>query len=710
MMSSLSHHVPRAAGLFRAMTVAIGAVCAIGAMSASTAASAQTVTVVEYYNKSTALYFITGRASEQTALDGIADFQRTGMSFTAVDASGAVNAPLDRVCRYRIAVPGSPFSTHFYGPTSDCNTIASYNLSNFFNEGYDFAIEKPNGAGVCPANAPVAVYRSFRKLSPVDISNHRYTVSAASYAEMTRRDWTGEGVVFCVASATQETPRTVLASSLTFEDSCEVPRVGSSPYTGRTYPDRQGTLADQKNWLRSWKDENYLWYRELPVLNSAAYGTATSYYDALVTPVRIPDSTVNPSLKDRFSWWQSTAAYEQSAVGGASFGYGIRWSFVSTFPPRKLIVATVTPNSPAAVAGVQRGDSVLSIDGVDLVYGNDVNTLNRGLSPSASGETHRFVLAPAVGGTNRDVQLTATSVVTEPVPVSGVAQTPTGKVGYVALTTFSTNSAEAALVNAFAGLQATGVSDLVLDLRYNGGGLVLISSELAYMIAGPSRTAGKVFSRDKFNDKLPYGIFGNSPADVQTPFHATTQGRSVTAGQPLPTLNLGRVFVLTSPSSCSASESLISGLRGIDVEVITVGGTTCGKPYAFYPWDNCGTTHYSIQITAANHKNEGDYVHGFAATCAANDDLTRQLGDVQEGQFAAALSRRATGVCAPVEASSAVKRSIDADSALGLQELVNPLEQMAIKERPGHEAVNRDTAKSLPGITPRKPALLGEYR
>ncbi len=676
-----------------------------GTLSSTPVRAQQAVTVVEYYNKSIAAYFLTGRASEQSALDGVADFQRTGMSFVATESAGAT-APLDSVCRYRIAVTGSSFSSHFYGLTADCNVIASFNLTNFFNEGFDFAVERPI-AGVCPASSPAPVYRALRSLSPVDVPNHRYVVSQASYEEMIRRGWTGEGIAFCAKSAAQETPRLTFASSTAFEDRCAAPRVGASIYTGRTFPDRQGTLGDEKSWLRSWKDENYLWYREVPNLSGDNYSTAVNFYDALKTPAFVPSG----NSKDHFSWSQPTDEYEQSAVGGASFGYGIRWSFVRTTPPRKLVAALVTPGSPAALAGVTRGDSVLSIDGANLVNGNDVNTLNRGLSPQASGETHRFVFQPADGSALRDVTLAAGTITTEPVPVHGIVQTPTGKVGYVALTTFATNSAEAALVNTFAGLQTAGVSDLVLDLRYNGGGLVLISSELAYMIAGPARTAGKVFSRDKFNDKLPFGIFGSSSADVQTPFYSTTQGRSVAAGQALPTLNLGRVFVLTSGSSCSASESLINGLRGIDVEVITVGSTTCGKPYAFYPWDNCGTTYYSIQITAANHKSQGDYVEGFNATCAANDDLTRVLGDVQEGQFAAALSRRATGTCSPVAATSVTKRvASEGADPLALRIPFNPAQELLLVDRPDRPSLSPPNRGELPKISPVKPRLIGEYR
>ena len=138
-------------------------------------------------------------------------------------------------------------------------------------------------------------------------------------------------------------------------------------------------------------------------------------------------------------------------------------------------------------------------------------------------------------------------------------------------------------------------------------------------------------------------------------FYSKAVGFSLTAGTALPMLNLGRVFILTSSNSCSASEAVINGLRGVGVEVILIGDTTCGKPYGFFPTDNCGTTYYAIQFTGRNDKGEGDYINGFAPTCAATDDLTKQLGDPAERQLAAALTRRSTGACAPLSAEAASK-------------------------------------------------------
>jgi carboxyl-terminal processing protease len=122
----------------------------------------------------------------------------------------------------------------------------------------------------------------------------------------------------------------------------------------------------------------------------------------------------------------------------------------------------------------------------------------------------------------------------------------------------------------------------------------------------------------------------------------------------LPNLALGRVYVITGPGTCSASESIINALRGVNVQVYLIGSTTCGKPYGFYPTDNCGTTYFSIQFRGENNANFGDYSDGFSPAntaanagvsvpgCSVADDFTRELGDPAERRVAAALSFRAS--------------------------------------------------------------------
>ena len=141
---------------------------------------AQTITVVEYRNRTLDAYFITGRANEQALLDTVADFSRTGMTFQATAAASAP-ATLTRICRFYVSLANPFVNSHFYGLQGvDCESILAANPAGFTYEGYDFALPAPT-SGTC-SGGTFAVSRSFRALSGGKTSNHRYTVSAATYA------------------------------------------------------------------------------------------------------------------------------------------------------------------------------------------------------------------------------------------------------------------------------------------------------------------------------------------------------------------------------------------------------------------------------------------------------------------------------------------------------------------------------------------------
>jgi len=356
-----------------------------------------------------------------------------------------------------------------------------------------------------------------------------------------------------------------------------------------------------------------------------------------------------------------TSQWEALAQSGVSAGYGATWVVVAATPPRRIVVAYTDPGTEATSASVNlaRGATVLQVDGVDAV--NDgtqagVDALNEGLFPTQTGVSHTFLVQDVGATTSRAITMTSANVTSTPVQNVHTIPTASGPVGYMLFNDHLATS-EQELIQAINQLSAAGVSDLVIDIRYNGGGFLDIASELGFMIAGNPRTAGKTFELTQFNAKHPTvdPVTGKTIAPV--PFHTTSLGFSTTAGQPLPSLNLPRVFVLTGSNTCSASESIINSLQGVDVEVIQIGSTTCGKPYGFYPQDNCGTTYFSIQFSGKNAKGFGDYPDGFSPAntttnvgavitgCSVADDLNHQLGDSNEGRLAAALAFRQTSMC-----------------------------------------------------------------
>ena len=435
-----------------------------------------------------------------------------------------------------------------------------------------------------------------------------------------------------------------------FAQRCAAPRSGTA--------DVQGTLTDENNWLRSWTNDLYLWFSEVPDLDPSLYSSKLTYFSALKTPA----TTASGAPKDKFHFTYSTDVWKQMSESGQSAGYGAEFSLISATPPRQVVVAYTNPNTPAttAPANLARGAQIVTVDGVDVATSTDTDTLNGGLFPTSAGETHVFGVRDLNSSTTRTVTLTSAIVTSMPVQNVGTFNIGGGKVGYM-LFNDHLATAEPALIQAFTSLSNAGATDLVLDIRYNGGGYLDIASEVAYMIAG-TRTTGKHFETTQFNSRHPTVDPVTSQTITPLEFHSTAQGfsTSVSQGSPLPTLNLSRVFVLTGPDTCSASESIINSLRGIDVQVIQIGRTTCGKPYGFYPQDNCGTTYFSIEFRGVNNAGYGDYTDGFqpgtetasnlsvVAGCQVADDFTHALGDTAEARFGAALQYRANGSCPAV--------------------------------------------------------------
>lgn len=452
----------------------------------------------------------------------------------------------------------------------------------------------------------------------------------------------------------------VYEPSSDFAQRCQNP-TGTQP-DGAPY--LQGTTLDENNWLRSWTNELYLWYNQVPDIDPGTYSSPQAYFAVLKTSA--VTSTGQP--QDRFHFTEPTPTYQQSSTAGIDIGYGLTWDIVAGSPPRQVYIAYVWPGEAAAAAGLTRGEEVLDVDGVDMVNADDeqsVDTLNAGLSPTSVGESHTFVLEDPVSGAMQTVTLQGEQVTETPVPVVKALPTTTGTVGYI-LFNDHIATAEAELVDAINQLKAANVTDLVLDIRYNGGGYLDIASEVAYMIAGPGPTAGETFYQATFNDKYPTTNPVTGQPLTPTPFHTTGQGFSVSTGTSLPYLGLPRVYILTGPETCSASEAIMNGLNGVGVQVIQIGGTTCGKPYGFYPQDNCGTTYFSIEFKGENAQGFGDYADGFSPQnapvltnavlpgCSVADDFTHALGDPEEGQLAAALGYRDDQSCpVPPSASAA---------------------------------------------------------
>ena len=449
----------------------------------------------------------------------------------------------------------------------------------------------------------------------------------------------------------------VYLSSETFINRCALPRTGIDRYTNEPYPDKEGSTLIEKLFLRSFHHEEYLWYDEIDDVAPEQFSSVSSYFNQLKTQTVLPSNRA----KDRFHFSQSYDAYMSSFSQGISYGFGFNWVYRSTTAPRDLRIAYVDEGSVANIAGIARGDKLLSINNVDVVNTNnyfDLTFINQVLSDPISS-TYSFSFS-SLDGSVKDVLLTPENNTITPAMYINTFPSDHGQVGYFMLNEFH-QQAQDRLIEYFTYFADDDVKELIIDLRYNQGGLLYLSSQLGYMIAG-LQSINRIFESLIYNDKQSYKntdlLFLNRYIDWTNQVITNTL---------LPTLNLGRVFILTTNNTASASESLINALRGIDVEVILIGDNTYGKPYGFIPEPNCDMMYYIVQFVGKNEKGFGDYPDGFEPVdtedteiglnqyvrgCRINDDIEKPLGSIADPMVTHAMNIIDHGKCSVMNETS----------------------------------------------------------
>ena len=370
--------------------------------------------------------------------------------------------------------------------------------------------------------------------------------------------------------------------------------------------------------VRSTLRDVYLWYKELPDPSPAGFSSPEAYLEAVrYRPVDTSYSFIaNKAETDAF--------YSESQFIGV--GLSSRQT-----GPAELRIAQVFPGGPAAEAGLARGDYLLAINGravADLIRTREIDSI---FGANQIGVPVTLAWRSLQGG---EVQATLTKrVVTIPtVSQTAVFDLPAAQVGYVHLRNFVTPSTEALNV-AFRALVDAGANELILDLRYNGGGLVSVAQHLGGLIAGaPSRD--QIFIQFVHNDK--------------------NTARNSVLRLPVPPAALGvpRLVVIATRGTASASEAVINGLRPF-MSVTVVGDTTFGKPVGQYGYDFCDKTLFPVAFEGHNARGEGSYYDGIPADCAAADDLEHPLGDSGEASVAEALAFLRTGRCSATAAAAA---------------------------------------------------------
>jgi len=402
---------------------------------------------------------------------------------------------------------------------------------------------------------------------------------------------------------------------------------------GGSREDARCSETSQKAWLAGYMNDWYFWYRDSPRPPAAGYATAEDYLQALLYTGTNSDFTA----ADRWSYSQTTESFNRFYGDGATLGYGLAVAALELERngSQPLFVRYVEPLSPAAAQGVARGDQVISINGTgvaSLITNDDFAAL----TPDAAGQPLTLVLRR--NGSDRTVNLTAAVFNLTPVQGARVFTSTGGRrIGYLMVKDMVSQVLNP-LDAAFATFRAQAVQDLVLDLRYNGGGLVSVGAQVSSYIAG-LRGQGLRYATLLYNDKR----------------QSTNQ--SFSFSQPASALGVPRVFVLMGRRTCSASEQLINGLRGANVEVVAVGETSCGKPVGFNPAPNCGRTWSAVTFESVNHRNEGRYFDGFAPTCAVPESFVTPQGQAGDPLLDAAGTFADTGQCPATAGGAAASRA-----------------------------------------------------
>ncbi len=392
----------------------------------------------------------------------------------------------------------------------------------------------------------------------------------------------------------------------------------ASPDSGSSTATSSCTTLGQCTFVRDTLQAYYYWYKDLPNPDPASFASPEAYLEAV--RYRALDSS--------FSYITSKASSDAFYSDSQFIGFGLSYKRTGD---TELRIAQTFPGSPAADAGMDRGDTLLSVNGktvADLLRTGEINTI---FGAEQVGVTADLAWRD-MQGRERSATLAKRLVTIPTVSQTAVLNAGGTRVGYIHFRNFVQPSVEA-LNTAFTQLRDQGATELVLDLRYNGGGLVSVAQHLAGLIAGPP-LVGQVFVQFTHNDK-------QSSRNTAYALEAKPQALAAT-----------RLVVIATSGSASASEAIINGLRPyMDVKV--VGDTTYGKPVGQYGFDFCQKVLYPVAFLVTNARGEADYFNGIPADCAAPDDVDHALASPQEASLAEALYVVRNGRCSGTAAAQA---------------------------------------------------------
>ncbi|WP_245656352.1 S41 family peptidase [Novosphingobium naphthalenivorans] len=407
------------------------------------------------------------------------------------------------------------------------------------------------------------------------------------------------------------------------------------------------SLASRQQWALAQLQEWYLFPDLLDSsANPASYSTVSDYIDALVAPARAQS-------KDRYFTYLTSISEENAYYQqGSTAGWGVRLGF--DYSANRLYVVEAYEGAPGLAAGMDRGTEIIAI-------GTSTSNLESVQSLVQNGGTQAIsdALGPSTVGTTRVLQLRqpdssiSTVSVTKQdytlLPVSSrygakVIDDNGRKVGYINLRTF-VDTADPALRSAFADFKAQGITDVVVDLRYNGGGLISISELFSDLLN--AQHTGQVQS---------YTTFRDSKSSNNETNYFSSQPEAIAAT---------RIAFIGTGNTASASELLINAEKPyLGSNAALIGSNTYGKPVGQVGLDNapCDDRLRAVALKVENANHEGDYYTGLASvlpvTCQASDNISYQLGDPQEPSIKAALDFLDGRSCTAIASTGLAQQSV----------------------------------------------------
>ena len=412
---------------------------------------------------------------------------------------------------------------------------------------------------------------------------------------------------------------------------------GVTPTPTPTPPASTCGLTAQQNFADQVLNEWYLFPDLLANVNRASVTNIDDYLDARVAPARAQN-------RDRFFTFATSIAQENALINsGSSAGFGIRLSFDNA--NRRLFVVEAYEGASGFAAGLDRGSEITAVGTSagtlqtvsSLFASGGSQAVSDALGPSTAGTTRvlRF-LQP--GGTTLERAITKTDFAIDPVSDrygALILNDGARRVGYINLRTFIVADAANQLRTAYGQFAAQGVTNLILDFRYNGGGLVSVADTMGDLM-GAGRV-GQVWSRS---------VLRESKASLNETRLFRAEANAIA-----PT----RVAVITSGSSASASELVANSLMPyLGNNIAVVGSNSFGKPVGQSGFDlaACDLRLRVVVAKTVNAAGQGEYFNGLASvvpnTCRAGDDIARPLGDPREASIAAALDFLAGRACTPI--------------------------------------------------------------